>query len=82
MENGNKRIARGQRVPCPSQLTGITNLKRYDDADSGTMEAGELTSTMDCCAPASGYPSATTGNQLIPGLDRIIPCRRDGYTRV
>lgn len=82
IDNGNKQITGGQRVPCPQQLVEITNLKRSDDNEFEQMPSGTLTSTMDCCSPASAYPSATTGNKLLSNRNRIRPCTRDGYTRV
>ncbi|CDF40071.1 Putative endoglucanase type K Cellulase, Endo-1, 4-beta-glucanase [Chondrus crispus] len=82
INNGNKQITGGQRVPCPQQFVEITNLKRRDDSRYEQMPRGTLTSTMDCCSPASAYPSVTMGNKLLPNRNRIRPCTRDGYTRV
>ncbi|PXF40024.1 hypothetical protein BWQ96_10269 [Gracilariopsis chorda] len=82
--NGNARITRGERIPCPNEMVEITNLRRTDDNAKETMNfgggTGELTSTMDCCAPSA----IVFGNINFPDPKhpRVIPCKRDGYTRV
>lgn len=76
-----KKITRGSRVPCPTPLIEITNLKRTDDRTRETMRPGTLTTTMDCCAPPSSYPSITGGNKLKSPFNKLSPCKRDGYTR-
>lgn len=82
VDGGNMMITSGDRVRCPGELVGITNLQRDDDTSIETMSPGRLSSMMDCCAPASAYVGSTITNHLIPGKDKITPCVSDGYTRV
>lgn len=81
INNNIKKIVTGQRIPCPTQMIRITNLKRYDDASYEQMHPGKLTTTMDCCGPPSAYPNILNGNNLMSKFNRIRPCQRDGYTR-
>lgn len=79
----NSKIISGQRVPCPQELRDITHFMRSDETNiSGDEMApeGELTSTMDCCAPSASF----VGNNINahPDYPRVIPCTQDGYTRL
>eukprot|EP00171_Calliarthron_tuberculosum_P009020 IDg9020t1 len=87
--NNNPKITRGKRIKCPNEMIAITNLKRTDEAQwqinqdppmvkNGQM--GKLTSTMDCCAPSAAHFGNTPNAH--PKHPRVIPCRRNGYTRV
>lgn len=78
---GNAVIRFGWRVACPSLLVDVTGLQRSDEGASQRMSSGVLTSTMDCCAPAGSSIYAFDA-PTVPGRERVIPCRNDGYTRV
>lgn len=79
---GNPNVTEGQRISCPQELVDVTGLQRADDfsfSPEGVTPGGDLTSTMDCCAPSASFPTNVPGSAARP---RVIPCRRDGYTRV
>lgn len=82
MNNNMKKIARGFRVPCPTPLIEITNLKRTDDWKREVMHPGRLTTFQDCCSPAAAYSTILHGNKLKYPFNKIRPCKRDGYSRV
>jgi len=82
--NINPMIMNGTRVECPPELVGVTKLRRSDDSDFEEDDVispgGRLTGSMTCCSPSASVagvvPSASEDNP------RVIPCTRDGYTRV
>lgn len=74
-------------VRCPDELFTATNVRRTDEANDGFfckdngMSGGQLTTMMDCAKPSYGWPSNVKG-PTHAGFEQVIPCKRDGYTRV
>lgn len=74
-------------VKCPSELWQATGLHRSDEVNSGyecngaISSGGELTRMMDCSKPSFAWPSNVKGTTY-PGYEQVVPCRRDGYTRI
>ena len=75
-------------VKCPDQLWQATGLRRSDETNSGYTCAGQpvssggtLTRMMDCAKPSYGWNGNVKGSTY-PGYELVVPCRRDGYTRI
>lgn len=80
---GNPIIQTKQQIVCPQELVDVTRLRLSREFNGGVRRLGgstaRLTSTMDCCAPSASFRSNVAGTARNP---RVVPCRRDGYTRV
>lgn len=79
-------------VSCPEELWQATGLRRIDDSvlnpntfcnasQTITGAGGSMTSMMDCSKPGYAWPDNVKG-PTYPGYEQVIPCRRDGYTRI
>lgn len=85
--NGNPTISKMCEVKCPSQLVAATGVHRSDEISSvytcttGIVGGGSLTRMMDCAKPSYGWPGNLKGSTY-PGYEVVVPCRRDGYTRI
>lgn len=85
----NPTITKMCEVSCPPQLWGATGLRRSDEANAAYTCAasnaipsgGVLTHMMDCAKPSYGWASNVKG-PTFAGYNRVVPCRRDGYTRI
>jgi len=78
------------QVSCPAELYEATGIRRSDEplpastytcANTGSNAGGILTRMMDCSKPAYGWSSNVVG-QTYAGYNQVVPCRRDGYTRI
>ena len=76
------------QVSCPVELYQATGIRRSDEPTSAYTcpytangNGGILTRMMDCSKPAYGWSSNVKG-QTFPGQGQVVPCRRDGYTRI
>lgn len=89
----NARISSICEVSCPSELWQATGIHRLDEMNtkyecidgSHGISGGQVTQIMDCARPAySGSAQWSIGYNYPTdkGHDRVIPCRRDGYTRI
>ena len=89
--NTNPVITKMCNVQCPVELWKATGFHRNDElskeytcgATNLEPTGGLLSHSMDCAKPSYGWgiPAGVTANTS-KGYDRVIPCRRDGYTRV
>mmetsp|Transcript_1523 Transcript_1523/g.2116 ORF Transcript_1523/g.2116 Transcript_1523/m.2116 type:complete len:214 (+) Transcript_1523:516-1157(+) len=86
--NGNPTITSICEVACPSQLIAATGIHRSDGKNplyicnnNLNPSGGSLTRTMDCTKPSYGWQS-NVGGATYPGYSAVIPCRRDGFTRI
>jgi hypothetical protein len=75
-------------VKCPTELYSATGLHRSDETNagytclsSGISSGGVLTRMMDCSKPSYAWAGNVKGTTF-SGFEKVIPCRRDGYTRV
>ena len=74
-------------VMCPIELYSATGLHRSDETSSiytcGSQITGGgiLTRMMDCTKPSYAWSNNVQGSTF-PGYEQVIPCRRDGYTRI
>ena len=82
----NPTISKMCQVACPNELVQATGLRRTDEqtavytcSSPNLMEpsGGFLSRSMDCSRPSYAW-----GVQLTNQTGRVIPCRRDGYTRI
>ena len=87
--NSNPTIQKMCEVSCPSQLWQATGLHRSDEtstkytcaAGNTIPSGGLLTRMMDCAKPSYAWASNVKGTTF-SGYNQVIPCRRDGYTRI
>lgn len=86
--NSNPTIQKMCQVACPSELYSATGLRRSDEStssftcgSSGISSGGMLTRMMDCAKPSYGWNGNVKGTTY-PGYELVVPCRRDGYTRI
>ena len=86
--NSNPTILNMCEVTCPSQLYEATGLRRSDGVSNsyvcgatGNSGGGLLTRMMDCTKPSYGWNGNVRG-ATYPGYELVVPCRRDGYTRI
>jgi hypothetical protein len=84
----NPKITKMCEVLCPVELYSATGLQRSDPTNNlftcgatGISGLGLLTRTMDCTKPSYGWNGNVKG-PTIPGFELVVPCRRDGYTRI
>jgi len=87
--NSNPTIQKMCEVKCPSELWTATGLQRSDVTNSAYTCAatntipsgGLLTRMMDCAKPSYGWANNVKG-PTVAGYSQVVPCRRDGYTRI
>ena len=86
--NSNPTISKMCQVACPSELYLATGLRRSDESTSsftcgttGISSGGLLTRMMDCTKPSYGWNGNVKGS-VYAGFELVVPCRRDGYTRI
>ena len=86
--NSNPTILNMCEVVCPLELYQATGLRRSDAGSSsyscgptGNSGGGLLTRMMDCTKPSYGWNGNVKGTTY-PGYELVVPCRRDGYTRI
>jgi hypothetical protein len=86
--NSNPSILNMCQVKCPAELYEATGLRRSDEANTaytcgptGNSGGGLMTRMMDCTKPSYGWTGNVKG-QTYPGYELVVPCRRDGYTRI
>eukprot|EP01038_Epipyxis_sp_PR26KG_P013164 gene13164-17637_t len=86
----NTKILKVCDVACPSELYQATGLHRADETNNGftcdtstsvRYNTGSTTRMMDCAKPSYGWIDNVKG-LTDPAYPVVIPCRRDGYTRV
>lgn len=75
------------QVACPSQLWQATGLHRADEGTNSFKcgakvepSGGLLSRSMDCAKPT--YAWGPIQGKTYNGSNLVIPCRRDGYTRI
>jgi len=75
-------------VACPTELWMATGLHRIDEPRNSYMcgtaisGGGNLNKMMDCGKPAYAWSNNLNG-KLVDSLHNVvIPCKRDGYTRI
>ena len=85
----NPVITKMCNVQCPAELWKATGLHRNDEivqqfTCSANQEpsGGLLSRGMNCAKPSYGWGLPATAGNTTVGYDRVVPCRRDGYTRV
>jgi len=80
------------QIQCPVELYTATGLHRSDekatlgsDCLSSTAHlepsGGHMTRMMDCAKPSYGW-AYNVKYPTFPNFDAVVPCRRDGYTRI
>lgn len=82
-------ISQSCQVACPAELYQATGLRRADEPTNSFsctggnyyISGGHFTKMMDCQKPAYGWAGNVQG-RTYPGFQQVVPCRRDGYTRV
>jgi len=87
--NSNPTIQNMCEVACPSELWQATGLHRSDETNTAYTCAstnpipsgGLLTRMMDCAKPSYAWATNVKGSTFT-GYSQVIPCRRDGYTRI
>lgn len=72
-------LSQSCQVACPAELYRCGG--RMSPPDSYYLSGGYLTKMMDCQKPAYGWAGNVQG-RAYQGFQQVIPCRRDGYTRV
>ena len=84
----NPVISKMCEVKCPVELYTATGIHRSDEINSaytcGTNlipTGGVITRMMDCSKPSYAWVGNVKGTTYT-GFEAVIPCRRDGYTRV
>ena len=84
------RITKLCQVTCPTELWQATGLHRADDQNIGYTcnntayslpTGGNVTRMMDCTSPSYVY-SVNVRGPTVNGYSSVVPCRRDGYTRI
>jgi len=86
--NSNPTITNMCEVKCPSELWQATGLHRSDETNpsytcglTGNSGGGLMTRMMDCTKPSYGWNGNVKGTTYA-GFELVVPCRRDGYTRI
>ena len=84
----NPSITKMCEVKCPDELYKATGVRRSDETNNaytcgvtGISSGGVLTRMMDCSKPSYAWVGNVKGTTY-SGYEAVIPCRRDGYTRV
>eukprot|EP01038_Epipyxis_sp_PR26KG_P006407 gene6407-8818_t len=77
------------QVACPTQLTDLTGFQRSDEPTTSYIctddivqgLGGSLSGYLNCAKPQYSWQLSDT-SAFYPGKDIVVPCRRDGYTRI
>jgi len=83
----NARINKICEVMCPIELYTATGLRRSDETNptyscmATLASGGMLTRMMDCSSPYFARAN-NVGGSTYSGFESVVPCRRDGYTRI
>jgi len=84
----NAQITKLCEVKCPVELYTATGLHRSDETNpnysclaTGVSGGGMLTRMMDCAKPSFAWADNVVGTTYA-GYEAVVPCRRDGYTRI